>query len=72
MMRRWCVLIVMAAPLLLDAQRGPAHPRILLTRAEGRGIAAAARTAPLLASSLAAARAVVDAAVAAPIETPPP
>jgi oligo-alginate lyase len=70
-MRR-IALVLLAAPWLLQAQRNGDHPRILLTRAEGRAIAVAARTAPLLASSLAAARVTMDAALTAPIETPPP
>ena len=48
------------------------HPRIFLTKAEGRQVAANAATSPLLARSLAQAKATIALALAAPIETPPP
>ncbi len=55
----------------LGAQSG-AHPSIFLTRAEGQQVRARAATAPLLGRTLTQAKATVEAAMRAPIETPPP
>ncbi|MCC6773891.1 MAG: alginate lyase family protein [Gemmatimonadaceae bacterium] len=85
MTSRWHALAVAAAiaalscaPAGLVAQQpgvrsgGAARPRILLSRADGAAIRQQAATAPVMARSLAEAKAVVSAAMVAPIETPPP
>jgi hypothetical protein len=63
---------VAGAVWLVASSAGAQHPRIFLSKADGARVKAAAATAPLLGRSLAQAKATVERAMAAPIETPPP
>ncbi|MES2180173.1 MAG: heparinase II/III family protein [Gemmatimonadota bacterium] len=67
----WCGLhltLLLVVPAVASAQ----HPSIFLTKAEAADIRAAQAKYPLLAKSVAAARAVVDDAIAKPTDVPQP
>jgi hypothetical protein len=69
--RRLLAAAVLLAPLGAGAQPRP-HPSIFITKAEAAQIRAAAGKYPLLGRSLRETRAMVDSALARPIDVPPP